>query len=125
MDSIYPPRYRYSPERRRKAAAASSQSEEFQRDAGRGRRASGERTRRPDSLLPPHFLFTSPFNSFLSSSEPNRLTLKPVATERQIEKDPECSTTPTDEHRTSCSALWWSIRNSTLLFMLCIYQVHT
>uniref|UniRef100_A0A3B4XDN1 Pleckstrin homology and RhoGEF domain containing G3 n=1 Tax=Seriola lalandi dorsalis TaxID=1841481 RepID=A0A3B4XDN1_SERLL len=38
MDSIYPPRYRYSPERLKKAL--SSQSEEFQRDGRQGRRQS-------------------------------------------------------------------------------------
>ncbi|XP_040920663.1 LOW QUALITY PROTEIN: pleckstrin homology domain-containing family G member 3-like [Toxotes jaculatrix] len=38
MDPIYPPRYRYSPERLKKAL--SSQSEEFQRDSGQGRRQS-------------------------------------------------------------------------------------
>ncbi|XP_047429441.1 pleckstrin homology domain-containing family G member 3 isoform X3 [Mugil cephalus] len=52
MDSIYPSRYRYSPERLKKAL--SSQSDEFPRDTRQGRRQSEPIRQKSSKVLPQH-----------------------------------------------------------------------
>lgn len=71
MSSADPPRYRYSPERLKKAL--SCQSDEFPHDGRQGRRQSGKQTR----LQREHFLFWFVgYFLLISSSEPSKQMMK-------------------------------------------------
>lgn len=70
MSPADPPRYRYSPERLKKAL--SCQSDEFPRDGRQGRRQSGKQTH----LQREHFLFVGFYFLFIPASEPSKQMMR-------------------------------------------------
>ncbi|XP_047429445.1 pleckstrin homology domain-containing family G member 3 isoform X7 [Mugil cephalus] len=83
MDSIYPSRYRYSPERLKKAL--SSQSDEFPRDTRQGRRQSEPIRQKSSKVLPQE----AEGGGVVSSNSPNKENGRLPEEDESTESSPE------------------------------------